>query len=749
MEFIPESSFGKQSFSWTYCMVFSLGTEDSVCEENNESDKKDSEEQQSEQKPELNRLFLEKVMSTLASLQEAGLCYTCYKSIQEDEIYCLIGISEQRCKVEAERSGYELMLNVDLALDFGLKLNCRLASVTLDDNDSNCTKDHWENIYLKYEKSDHDQESIYCRYDDDENYPNSLFTSSDRLKLIVSVVEADVVVGGAGLQIGHDLLNENHPINAFFPLHQDSVKKELESEWNPFLNWCSNPYNRIRDYFGEYFALYFVFLWAYQKWLILLAVVGIPFTILQFQVGFHNNVPGMWILSVVVSIWACLFIKHWKRTEAKYRSRWGQTHFLLTEQPRPEFNGEYKSSVVTGQLMSEFSTFERLKRMVFSQTIIITTIACVVGVVIGMFVIRHKQRGDEYAQYYLGIVNGIQIQVLNYFYGRLAVRLNQYENHRTDSEYENALIAKSFIFKFVNSFNTLFYIAFVKQHIDGCDDNDCQSELRIQLAMVFGTQIILGNLSEMLTPYLTTKWKTRQETKNIGSKSANELVADMTAPERQFLLEEVSSTFDDFDEMIIQFGYVTLFFVAFPLVSIFAIANNCIEVLLDSRKFLRLCRRPEPRGVYSIGTWYAILQILAVIAVVTNVAVVTFTSGQLRDFSGFHGENVNQNGYSPNTNVWIFVVSEHFLLLFKFCIQYFISDEPESVKNHRARQEYLLQVLVNRVDTTGKEIEIVLEEQLEAGSVDSTKEKTTTNESYEEKLDTLAVGYETTERHWC
>lgn len=43
-----------------------------------------------------------------------------------------------------------------------------------------------------------------------------------------------------------------------------------------------------------------------------------------------------------------------------------------------------------------------------------------------MFVVRHHQRGDVYAQYYLGVINGIQIYILNYLYGYLAVRLNQY-----------------------------------------------------------------------------------------------------------------------------------------------------------------------------------------------------------------------------------------------------------------------------------------------------------------------------------
>lgn len=42
------------------------------------------------------------------------------------------------------------------------------------------------------------------------------------------------------------------------------------------------------------------------------------------------------------------------------------------------------------------------------------------------------------------------------------------ENHRTQSDHENALIMKTYAFQFINSFNSLFYIAFLKTHIEGC-----------------------------------------------------------------------------------------------------------------------------------------------------------------------------------------------------------------------------------------------------------------------------------------
>ena len=41
----------------------------------------------------------------------------------------------------------------------------------------------------------------------------------------------------------------------------------------------------------------------------------------------------------------------------------------------------------------------------------------------------------------------------------LARRLNEYENHKTDTEFENHLISKVFVLQFATAYGPLFYIA--------------------------------------------------------------------------------------------------------------------------------------------------------------------------------------------------------------------------------------------------------------------------------------------------
>ena len=55
---------------------------------------------------------------------------------------------------------------------------------------------------------------------------------------------------------------------------------------------------------------------------------------------------------------------------------------------------------------------------------------------------------------FCGFINAVQIFVLNSVYKTVAIGLNNYENHRTETEYEDALICKVFLFQFVNSFSS-------------------------------------------------------------------------------------------------------------------------------------------------------------------------------------------------------------------------------------------------------------------------------------------------------
>ena len=187
------------------------------------------------------------------------------------------------------------------------------------------------------------------------------------------------------------------------------------------------------------------------------------------------------------------------------------------------------------------------------------------------------------------------------YIGSIAIKLNDFENHRTDTEYEDALIGKTFVFQFINSFSALFYIAFVKPFIpelDPCLDS-CMAELSTSLGTIFMTRLAVGSILEIVLPYMNNKAREKENLDGTGLK-----VTDMSEVERGFMQEEyhvMLGPFADFANISIQFGYTTMFVVAFPLAAVIAFISNYIEIRIGAWKLCQLSRRPEPRSSEDIG----------------------------------------------------------------------------------------------------------------------------------------------------
>jgi hypothetical protein len=144
---------------------------------------------------------------------------------------------------------------------------------------------------------------------------------------------------------------------------------------------------------------------------------------------------------------------------------------------RPQFEGELKPSPIDGSDVLYFATSKYSSRIIQSSMVVGSMICLVLAIIGAIFyfkivmtlsgalVVGNVQMAGTIAS----LLNAVQIQVMNYVYGSLAVVLNSYENHRTETIYEDALISKTFVFQFVNSFASLFYIAVVKPYIQNLD----------------------------------------------------------------------------------------------------------------------------------------------------------------------------------------------------------------------------------------------------------------------------------------
>ena len=87
----------------------------------------------------------------------------------------------------------------------------------------------------------------------------------------------------------------------------------------------------------------------------------------------------------------------------------------------------------------------------------------------------------------------------------------------------------------------------------------------------------------------------------------------------------VDTTFRWYLELMVQYGFVTLFAAAFPLAPLIAVIQNFVLIHANKFKLLDLVRRPLPSGAKNIGTWFYVLQITSNIALITNFGIVCFT----------------------------------------------------------------------------------------------------------------------------
>ncbi|XP_035297101.1 anoctamin-1 isoform X3 [Cricetulus griseus] len=240
------------------------------------------------------------------------------------------------------------------------------------------------------------------------------------------------------------------------------------------------------------------------------------------------------------------------------------------------------------------------------------------------------------------IINLVVIILLDEVYGCIARWLTKIEVPKTEKSFEERLTFKAFLLKFVNSYTPIFYVAFFKGRFVGrpgdyvyifrsfrmeeCAPGGCLMELCIQLSIIMlGKQLIQNNLFEIGIPKMK-KFIRYLKLRRQSPSDREEYVKRKQRYEVDFNLEPFAGLTPEYMEMIIQFGFVTLFVASFPLAPLFALLNNIIEIRLDAKKFVTELRRPVAIRAKDIGIWYNILRGVGKLAVIINAFVISFTS---------------------------------------------------------------------------------------------------------------------------
>ncbi|KAH8053243.1 intracellular chloride channel [Aureococcus anophagefferens] len=297
-----------------------------------------------------------------------------------------------------------------------------------------------------------------------------------------------------------------------------------------------------------------------------------------------------------------------------------------------------------------------------------------------------------------------------------ATRMNFIENHRTETAFEDNLIAKVFVFQFVNSYGALFYVAMAQGPLSftigqsqpwktqrfQCAPH-CLNDVGALLGTIFIIRVVMGNWDEVIKPYLARlekEYEIRKESENDDAEYENpsqpELMRkrQISPAEEQYEKHEYDSLslFDDYAELVIQFGYATLFVSAFPLAPMFACVNNFIEIRVDGWKMCQNTRRPWPAGAEDIGTWESILTIMSILATITNGMMITQTSSTF-------------DTLPEQQRLVIFIVLEWILVGIKIVLMAALDDVPEDVEMQIERQDFLISKIIGLERDEEKDLE--------------------------------------------
>uniref|UniRef100_A0AAQ5XUQ0 Anoctamin n=1 Tax=Amphiprion ocellaris TaxID=80972 RepID=A0AAQ5XUQ0_AMPOC len=548
---------------------------------------------------------------------------------------------------------------------------------------------------------------------------DTFFDNATRGRIVYEILRRTVCARTCQT-IGISTLIAKGVYDAAFPIHDGDYKvighleerndrQVLHEEWAKYSAFYKyQPIDLVRKYFGEKIGLYFAWLGVYTQLLIPASIVGI----IVFGYGVatvDTNIPSLemcderlnftmcplcdgacdfWHLStacgtarashlfdnpatvffaIFMSLWAVLFLEHWKRRQISLSFSWDLTGIEEDEEhPRPRYETillqkrqrkqkNKKKKKKNESAIEKLTWKDRLPGYFINVSSILFMFGLTFSAVFGVIIYRitvsalmamspdpeTKSNVRVTVTATAVIINLVVILILDEIYGAVALWLTELEIPKTETNFEERLILKAFLLKFMNAYAPIFYVAFFKGRFAGrpgnyvyvfndyrmeeCAPGGCLIELCIQLSIIMlGKQLIQNNIFEIGIPKLKKLVRALKEKESAQTEKEEE------RPPQQWNLDYALAPFEgltpEYMEMIIQFGFVSLFVASFPLAPLFALLNNVIEIRLDAKKFVTELRRPVAVRAKDIGIWYNILSGMGKFSVIINAFVISFTS---------------------------------------------------------------------------------------------------------------------------
>nr|KAG5703954.1 hypothetical protein BaRGS_020551 [Batillaria attramentaria] len=383
-------------------------------------------------------------------------------------------------------------------------------------------------------------------------------------------------------------------------------------------------------YFGEKVGIYFAWLGYYTSQLIPAAIVGLVAFIyglatflddanscIYSRVTYLFDNPATVAFAGFMALWATVFAEMWKRRTAEIEYDWDVADYEEEETVRPEYEASVKKRRVNpiNKLEEPYLSFaSRACRYLSSLWVILFMVTAVFGVIVYRMTVSALlfAVNQEQVSKWSSTITSITAACIN-------------------------LVCIILLGKFVNHYGSLIYIAFFKGKFIGrpgdynreindkrqeeCDPAGCLIELLIQLGIIMVGKQAINNAKEFLLPKVMNWFKGRRVKEE--EEKASKPLARWEKDYSMACMPDLG-LFEEYLEMVLQYGFVTLFVAAFPLAPFFALLNNVIEIRLDAYKYRDFREPPgSPREYqFTMEYWHVLTARLAFI--ISFILVIVF-----------------------------------------------------------------------------------------------------------------------------
>ncbi|KAI8829643.1 calcium-activated chloride channel-domain-containing protein [Chytriomyces cf. hyalinus JEL632] len=358
---------------------------------------------------------------------------------------------------------------------------------------------------------------------------------------IISHIELSIqisgIVGKHKDRRGIDYLLSEGVYTSMFHLHDNeydasSMRERLRRDWVQQY-FKIQPIDDIASYFGETVGLYFAFIGFYNLWLLIATALGIIVVIYGLGQSYHSGKFNWFAMfdndltpffGLFMSLWAILMPLAWNRQTKFYAWKWSTSDYQKEETKRPQYKGEtMRRSPITGKMEIFFPYKKRFRRQTISAFVLFLWILLVCSSIAGQVSVgaflSPRVNNDIAINVITSLLGLASIVIMKIPFGSVVERLNEWENYRTKSQFDNALIFKTYIFDFANSYSQLIYYAFVKPNLlhpnlfgmselnEECTKFQCASSVTINLFVIFIGGQIIERFQELAIPLIVAKFK--------------------------------------------------------------------------------------------------------------------------------------------------------------------------------------------------------------------------------------------------